>query len=598
MNNGNQRPSGRTYESGLISAKRTNRTQSEVKKPAAPSVPETPRPRPAPQPQPAPQRTSPKKDVPSPEAERKRRAAAEQRRRAAKENERAQKAQLKAQAKARRAKEKELARDSRSKQRNETREKLFARFSENLPKNTASRKLSKRIIKDSIAYFVVFMCVLLIICTAAATVTLWQILNYGKRPETPSYVTFTAGGKDHDYAYSDIVRDGVYYVNFTAIAKLCDLSLGGDDSVIIYSTAAGEQIRFTPPSRNVRINGNSVLAEGDILVTEGSERRVWVPLSLVRDYVVGIDVVLDQGVSEKTGKPFVTITVTRIEEDREYLDVSFKLKYNSVMSGISNDSLPEEPVTLPSDAPVYEFTADLSRYLQYMCPADYEKYMVLINPSHAADESYVPEDLIGVPNPLYDNGSSLCRDASMSLEALFLEMHELGFRELRVRTAYRSYEAQKKQFDIYVGNESLYYIYNYETTGKYFSDAAYAVLGKSYLEEKYISKGKTTLSYDDAVRVAMSYSTYPGTSDHQTGLGFDLTLAAYSTVPFSETPEYLWLVENAHKFGFIFRYPEGKENITGFEFEPQHLRFVGQYYAAVIYESGLSLDEYVDKYLN
>ncbi|MGM9642293.1 MAG: D-alanyl-D-alanine carboxypeptidase family protein [Eubacteriales bacterium] len=552
---------------------------------------------------PCPQRIAPKKDAASLEAERKRRiAAAEQRRKAEKEKQRAEEARLKSEEKARRAKEKELVRENKRRCRAERKEKLFDRFAEGRTERTersaSARAGSKRIIKDSIAYFIVFLCVLLIICTATATVTLWQILNYGERPATPSSVTFTAGGKDYAYAYSDIVRDGVYYVNFTAIAKLCDLSLGGDDSVIIYSTSSGEQLRFTPPSRNVLINGNAVLAESDIIVTKGGERRVWVPLSLVRDYVIGIDIELEEGVNEKSGDPFVTITVSRVEEGRDYLDVSFKLKYNSVLSGISNDSLPEEPVTLPPDAPIYEFSADLSRYLQYMCPADYDKYMILINPSHLANESYIPDDLVGVPNPLYDNGSSLCRDAAMSLEALFIEMHELGFRELRVRTAYRSYEAQKKQFEIYVGNESLYYIYNYETTGKWFSDTAYAVLGKSYLEEKYISKGKTTLSYDDAVRVAMSYSAYPGTSDHQTGLGFDLTLAEYSTTPFVKTPEYLWLVENAHKFGFVFRYPEGKENITGFDFEPQHLRFIGQYYAAIIHESGLSLDEYVDKYMN
>ena len=66
----------------------------------------------------------------------------------------------------------------------------------------------------------------------------------------------------------------------------------------------------------------------------------------------------------------------------------------------------------------------------------------------------------------------------------------------------------------------------------------------------------------------------------------------------TESDEYKWLVENAHKFGFIFRYPEGKENITGYSFEPVHLRFVGQYHAAIIYESGLSLEEYVAKYIN
>ena len=96
----------------------------------------------------------------------------------------------------------------------------------------------------------------------------------------------------------------------------------------------------------------------------------------------------------------------------------------------------------------------------------------------------------------------------------------------------------------------------------------------------------------------MSYSAYPGTSDHQSGLGFDLSLAGYGGQKFAQSDEYKWLVENAHKFGFIFRYPEGKENITGYSFEPYHLRFVGQYHAAIIHETGLTLDEYVAKYIN
>ncbi len=473
----------------------------------------------------------------------------------------------------------------------DTEEKEQSRFSK-------LREKYKGTLKDALAYFVIFLCILLIICTGAATIFLWNVLNYGEKPETPSKIIFTTEGKDKIYTYDEIVRGGVYYVNFTSIAKLCDLSLGGDGNVFVYSTASGEQIRFTPPSRTVLINGNSVCTDGDILVESGTENQVWVPLGLLRDHMLGIDVALEEGVNEESGKPFINITVSRIKEGKQFADISFKLKYNTVLSGLSNESLPDEPVTLPPDAPKYEFAADLSHYLQYMCPEDFDKHMILISPSNAVDETYIPEDLVSVPNPYYDNGSSLCRDASMSLEALFLEMYTLGFKDMKVHVAYRTYEQQKKQFDTYVYNERYYYRSHYESEGKWFSDTAYTVLGKTYLEEKYISQNKTSLSADDARRVAMSYSAYPGTSDHQSGLAFDLYLSGYSGKKFAESDEYKWLAENAHKFGFIFRYPEGKENVTGYSFEPYHLRFVGQYHAAIIYESGLSLDEYIDKYLN
>ncbi len=564
-----------------------NRRREELKKA---QMQEQPRPQPKPivtepKPQPKPQ---PRSQID--EKERKRRiAAAEQRRKEAEKRRREEEKQKKDE-------EKRIEQDRKATERRARADKRREFVNEKLE---AVKKINKNVWRDAFAYFVIFLCVLLIICTGAATIFLWNLLNYGQEPETPSSITFTAGKKETDYDYGEIVREGIYYVDFTSVAKLCELSLGGDSEVIIYSTPKGEQIRFTPPSRNVIINGNTVLTEGDILVSGNSERHIWVPLSLLQDYMLGIDIKLEEDNYEESGKPFINITISRTEDGKKFADPAFKLKFNSVLSGLSNESLPEEPITLPDGAPTYEFTADLSLYLGYMCPEDFDKHMVLINPSHPVDATYIPEDLVGVPNPRYDNGASLCRDAAMSLEALFFEMYNLGFNDMKVGIAYRSYEQQEKQFNTYVYNERYYYRSHYASEGKWFSDIAYTVLGEAYLKEKYITKNKTSLSADDAKRVAMSYSAYPGTGDHQTGLAFDLYLSSkYSGVKFAESNEYKWIKENAHKFGFIIRYPEGKENITGYAFEPQHLRFVGQYHAAIIYESGLTLDEYVDKYLN
>ncbi len=599
MNNGSQRPS-RPQSAPQEQAPRRPVTGSRPQAPNAQSRPQSAQGRPVqPQPQgrpagaPQAQRIRPETGA---QDRQKRLSEAEQRRINEEKQRRLAEDRKKAEERKRAAEKKA----KRKKKRDELRDRILSAFSkENDAESDAAKpSYTKLILKEALAYFVVFLCLLLIICTGAATIFLWNMLNYGEKPQAPSSVTFTAGEKDYNYKYSDIVRDGVYYVNFNTVAKLCELSEGGDENIIIYSAPNGEQLRFTPPSRNVLINGNAVLAEGDIILSEGSERRVWVPLSLVRDYFSGLDITVEEKINEKSGEPSVTITASRIAEGRGFADISFTLKFNSVLSGISNDSLPEEPVTLPPDAPVYEFSANLSRYLQYMCPADYNKHMLLINPSHIVDATYVPDELVGVPNPRYDNEMSLSKDAAMSLEALFLEMHTLGFKDMKVSVAYRTFEQQQTQFSIYTFDERYYYAYNYETTGKWFSDKAYEVLGKSYLEEKYISQGKTSLTADDAKRVAMSYSAYPGTSDHQSGLGLDLYLPGYSGTKFAESDEYKWLAENAHKFGFIFRYPEGKENITGYSFEPYHLRFVGQYHAAIIYESGLTLDEYVDKYIN
>ena len=82
----------------------------------------------------------------------------------------------------------------------------------------------------------------------------------------------------------------------------------------------------------------------------------------------------------------------------------------------------------------------------------------------------------------------------------------------------------------------------------------------------------------------------PGYSEHQTGLAFDII----NTDPsFDSTPEGKWLAANCYKYGFIIRYPKGKENITGFVYEPWHIRYLGVEIATSVYDSGLCLEEYL-----
>lgn len=89
---------------------------------------------------------------------------------------------------------------------------------------------------------------------------------------------------------------------------------------------------------------------------------------------------------------------------------------------------------------------------------------------------------------------------------------------------------------------------------------------------------------------ADNYAALPGESEHQTGLAIDC--ASWSGT-FSETQEAVWLAEHAHEYGFIIRYPEGKEDITGFQHEAWHIRYVGTDIAEKIYKSGLCLEEYL-----
>ena len=91
--------------------------------------------------------------------------------------------------------------------------------------------------------------------------------------------------------------------------------------------------------------------------------------------------------------------------------------------------------------------------------------------------------------------------------------------------------------------------------------------------------------------VANRFSAKPGESEHQSGLAFDINQANRS---FVGTKEAKWLQENCYKFGFIIRYPRGKENVTGYVYEPWHIRYVGEKVAKEIFESGLCLEEYLE----
>lgn len=95
----------------------------------------------------------------------------------------------------------------------------------------------------------------------------------------------------------------------------------------------------------------------------------------------------------------------------------------------------------------------------------------------------------------------------------------------------------------------------------------------------------------DGKAAADRYSARPGHSEHQTGLAFDLNSLEQS---FGETKEGKWLAENCWKYGFIIRYPHDKEEVTGYMYEPWHVRYLGKDVAKDVYDSGLCLEEYLD----
>ena len=95
---------------------------------------------------------------------------------------------------------------------------------------------------------------------------------------------------------------------------------------------------------------------------------------------------------------------------------------------------------------------------------------------------------------------------------------------------------------------------------------------------------------DFGKKKADTFSAMPGHSEHQSGLALDI---CEDSDKFINTKEDIWLQTNAYKFGFIIRYPMGKEHITGYKYEPWHIRYVGTKNARRIYSKKLSLEEYL-----
>ncbi len=120
---------------------------------------------------------------------------------------------------------------------------------------------------------------------------------------------------------------------------------------------------------------------------------------------------------------------------------------------------------------------------------------------------------------------------------------------------------------------------------------SYSTQKRLYYEfvNDYMNQGHTEAEAHD---LASRRRNPPGCSEHNLGVGMDIICAA-SSANFQNTAEYAWLCENAHKYGFILRYPQDKADITGVKFEPWHWRYVGVENAESIKNSGLCLEEYL-----
>ena len=173
--------------------------------------------------------------------------------------------------------------------------------------------------------------------------------------------------------------------------------------------------------------------------------------------------------------------------------------------------------------------------------------LVLVNKFNYLPKDYKPSDLVYIDGA-YGNKvpiRSILKDDFLALQTA--AKNEIGIK-LMPTTAFRNQNFQKTLYD------------------------------------KYVKK--------DGVKAADTYSARPGYSEHQTGLAIDLKNMALKNARLSDE-NYKWLEENAYKYGFIVRFPKGKEQITGYKFENWHIRYVGKKAAKEIMDNNLTLEEYV-----
>lgn len=172
-----------------------------------------------------------------------------------------------------------------------------------------------------------------------------------------------------------------------------------------------------------------------------------------------------------------------------------------------------------------------------------KKTAMLVNKFYSLSNTYEPDDIVPIKNWYAYDGHSIISEVYNYYVKMWNAANQEGL-TLLVNSSYRTFEQQEEEYDN---------------------------------------------SNDE-------YAARPGSSEHQTGLALDIVTHNTLGNDFENTDEFKWLQENAHKYGFILRYPKGKENITGYSYESWHYRYLGVELATKVYESNLTYDEYYAYY--
>lgn len=383
------------------------------------------------------------------------------------------------------------------------------------------------------------MAVLLIVVVVIGSVALFR----SRGSDGITYVYDYAGQYTVKCTAEQACPFDVPYLNMNYLAAIYGMTVSGSYEDMKFSTDDGEWISFMPDSAVVMVNGNRHTMTAAALLRG---QQMWLPAADVTALFTGITVRWD--VETERYKHAVEVIPARSEDGKTVLSLTFALR----------------PVETP-DTPAawdegYHYLTDMTPYKDAITPADRDAWLILVNKENPLPSSYTPSGLVDVTHTRAGyRTQQMVETAELALQAMFQDMKAAGFTDVSVTSGYRSYATQNFLFEKYVTDEM-----------------------------------KSGITRAEAEAKANTYSARPGESEHQTGLAVDMYNTQGATQDFALTDAFAWLSENAHQYGFILRFPEGKEAVTGYIFEPWHFRFVGRYHATAIYRSGLTLEEYLE----
>ncbi len=400
--------------------------------------------------------------------------------------------------------------------------------------------MTKTAKKPSASFASTFFIVFFVL--AALIVAVFALDFFGGKGAKPS-VDYKIGDDEYTLSGKKAYSGGRLMVCLDHVADLCEMIETGSVSERTFHAEHSEQkITVTDGSAVALLNGSKVDMLTAAVLSDG---ELYVPVSFIEEYMSGIELeYTDSSVTVNRGEYNAST-----EENPIYIDTTFG----------ATDAVelpPDEPQKI---APTYTFVTDLTAYEEYMCPEDVDGFLILVNRQNTIDGAYVPSDLVDIRASRSDRTERMVETAEMALQALYIEMRAAGYTDVSVTSGYRSYDKQEYLYNLYTENEM-----------------------------------KAGISRAEAQKIVDTYSAKPGTSEHQTGLCVDMHNLGSASQRFAQQEVYTWLIENCYKFGFILRFPEGKEDITGYSFEPWHYRFVGRYHASEMHRLDMCLEEYIE----